>query len=74
MSSSNASSVIDQKAIEAKIDKIKVCGANRGPPDYIPVSWIQTATAKHVTLFMCRVCFSRVSYQTLHGVFSELTI
>jgi hypothetical protein len=64
----------DQKQQERKMDALKLCGANRGPHDYIPVAWSQTETTKHVTLLMCRVCFTRVAMNTLWDNFSEARI
>jgi hypothetical protein len=65
---------LDQKTYERKIDAIKVCGANRGPHDYIPISWSKTGTAEHVTQLMCRVCFTRVHIKTLYNQFTEATV
>lgn len=65
---------LDQKAYERKIDAIKVCGANRGPHDYIALSKIRTDTAEHVSMLMCKVCFTRVSVRTLYDAFPEATL
>ena len=65
---------LNQKEYERKIDAIKVCGANRGPHNYIPVSWLKTETSEHVTHFMCTVCFTRINSQLLYQHFEEIRI
>ncbi len=65
---------MSQKEFDSKMDKIKVCGANRGPHDYIPISWQKTTTSEHVTMLLCRVCFNRVSVSTLHEQFEECKV
>ncbi len=70
----NSSPAMTQKEYEKKIDAIKVCGANRGPHDYIPITWMKTSTAENVTHLMCRVCFTRVDIGTLRTNFPEATI
>lgn len=65
---------LDQKEYERRIDTIKLCGANRGPHDYIPVSFANDGKNEYVTMFICRVCFMRVSTSTLYEHFSEATI
>lgn len=67
---------MSQREYDKKIDAIKVCGANRGPHDYIPIKWhkLSDGTMEFVTMLMCRVCFNRVSIQTLENEFDEVTI
>ncbi len=62
----------NQKEYDALIDSIKVCGANRGPHDYIPIQKLVTDTAEHVTMMMCRVCFSRIPIQKIFEYFPEI--
>jgi hypothetical protein len=76
----NSSPAMTQKEYERRVDAIKVCGANRGPHDYIPIEWVEQnevtqvspLTRKRVTLMMCRVCFVRVTIKTLHDQFYEV--
>ncbi len=63
-----------EKEYKFRIDMIKKCGENRGPHDYIPVAWSQSASAKYVDVLMCRVCFQRVHMNTLKNNFGEVTI
>jgi len=63
-----------QKEYDEKVDKIKVCGVNRGPHKYIPVSWSKTDTAEHVEHIMCMVCFTRVNTKLLFKEFPEAKI
>lgn len=47
-------------------------GCNRNSEqrhDYIPISWIVTPRAKHVTVIMCRHCFHRVNLEELFAHF-----
>lgn len=64
----------DHKERERKIDAVKLCGQNRGPHDFIPMAWSMTATAKHVTHLLCRVCFTRVNVKMLYENFPEAKI
>jgi len=63
-----------EKELLHRIDMVKVCGANRGPHDYIPVHWLITPTSKVLNTLMCRVCFQRIRYQTLFEYFDEVKI
>ena len=63
---------LSQKEYDFTIDKIKVCGTNRGPHDYIAVAWTNTDKDKWVKTLMCRVCFNRVSLETLFKEFEEV--
>lgn len=63
-----------QKEYERKIDAITKCGANRGPHDYMPISWSMTKDCKAITMLMCRVCMNRVSLETLAQHFPQLVI
>jgi hypothetical protein len=63
-----------QKEYDKKVDAVKVCGANRGPHDYIITAWKVTDTARHATHLLCRVCFTRVNVSTLYENFPEATI
>jgi hypothetical protein len=66
---------MSQKEYDKKIDAIKVCGANRGPHDYIPTRWIQLSKdVEVVEELMCRICFSRVKMELLAKEFDEVTI
>jgi uncharacterized protein YlaI len=62
---------MSQQEYEKRIDKIKVCGANRGPHDYIPIEFAKNETMEMVRMLMCRVCFNRVSIKTLYEHFGE---
>lgn len=62
---------MNQKELDRKMDAVTKCGANRGPHDYVPLSWSITPTAKHVTHMICRICFTRVSTRTLFDNFPE---
>lgn len=65
---------LDQKALEKRIDNVKVCGTNRGPHDYIPIRWVKLDNYEEVTHLLCRICFTRVSIKTLLMNFSEAKI
>ncbi len=58
----------NQKEYDRKIDAIKKCGENRGPHDYTAMAWVTEAETKHITSFICRVCFTRVSMKTLFEI------
>ena len=60
---------ISQKEYDKKIDAIKKCGENRGPHDYIPIQWNEVK----VEGFMCRVCFNRVSMESLEKHFPNIS-
>ena len=66
--------IITQQELDKRIDAIKLCGANRGPHDYIPISWITASNVEKVDLLMCKVCFCRISMQTLYAHFGELKV
>lgn len=63
--------IIDHKEHERKLEKIKVCGANRGPHNYIPVIWVKSNDEEHVSMIMCMNCFTRVKIKTLYEHFEE---
>lgn len=65
---------MSQKEYDKRIDAIKVCGANRGPHDYIPIAWQRNETVEQVTTLMCRVCMNRVAVSTLYHEFSECKV
>jgi hypothetical protein len=59
-----------------KYEAITLCGKNRGPHDFIPTLWktkpvrdkdniMTDETIETVMELMCRVCFTRVSIETL---------
>lgn len=63
-----------EKEFNRRLDAIKLCGINRGPHDYIPMSWLVTKEAKHVAEFICKVCFVRVRTETLIKYFPEVFV
>ena len=63
-----------QQEYERRIDRVKKCGENRGSHDYIPVAFKRDESIEMVTMFMCRVCFNRVSMETLYENFSEIRV
>lgn len=65
---------MSQADYDKKIAKIKLCGQNMGSHAYQPVSWIESGKEKHVTMFMCTVCFTRVQVKTLYEQFEEATV
>lgn len=65
---------MNQKEYERRIDAVAVCGKNRGPHDYIPISWLRTETSEHVTKLMCRICFNQVGIQTLMHEYPDVSI
>lgn len=65
---------LSQLEYDKFIDKIKVCGMNRGPHDYIPIEWKKLENNKElVNTLMCRVCFSHVKIELLLKEFDEIT-
>lgn len=58
----------NQKEQDRKIDAITKCGANRGPHDYIPISWFTDKESEHVRILMCRVCFTRINIKTCYDM------
>jgi hypothetical protein len=67
-------SQMTEKEFKQRKDAIEVCGKNRGPHDYIPVSWVRSATADHVTKMICRICFTHVHMKTLYENYPEATL
>jgi len=65
---------ITQQEYEKRIDRIKTCGANRGPHDYIPIEWRSGEGVEFVTTLLCRVCLNRVSIKTLYENFYEAKV
>lgn len=65
---------MSQQEYERRIDNIKKCGANRGPHDYIPIVFRRDETMEMVSMLMCRVCFNRVSMETLYQNFIEMKV
>ena len=61
-----------QKELDRKLDMITLCGKNRGPHDYIPMTWIKTTTAEHVSHLLCRTCFQRIKLDTISKYFPEI--
>jgi hypothetical protein len=59
---------------ERRVGLLKKCGQNQGPHSYQPVTWLKSATAEHVTQFMCMVCLNRVNTETLYKYFPEITV
>lgn len=64
---------MNQKEYDAKIDRMKKCGENRGPHDYIPMEWNRTETSERVTHLLCRVCFNRINVSLIYKHFPEIT-
>ena len=67
-----------QQEYDRKLDSMKLCGANRGPHDYIPIAWTEVENTKternsSITTMMCRVCFNRISLKTIYDHFKEST-
>ena len=65
---------MSQIEYDKRIDKIKTCGANRGPHDYIPIEYAKNETQEMVKMLMCRICFNQVKMATLFEHFPELTV
>lgn len=63
-----------QKEYESRIDKIRLCGANRGPHDYIPIEWKSGEGVEFVTTLICRICLNRVRVETLYEHFIEARV
>lgn len=61
----------NQKELDRKLDLVTTCGKNRGPHYYIPIQWETVNNVEYVSMFMCRVCFTRVSLETLVQNFPE---
>ena len=66
--------LMSQMEYDKRIERIKVCGVNRGPHDYIPIAWSRTEGTEMATKFLCRVCLNRVSMETLWEHFVEIRI
>ena len=66
--------MITREDYDKQIDKIMLCGRNRGPHDYVPTNWIKNKDTESISYFMCKVCFNRVSMQTLVEHFPEIKI
>jgi len=66
--------IMTQQELDRRIDAIKVCGTNRGPHDYIPISWFSDAKTEKVDFLMCRVCLNRVSMKTIYDHFGEVKV
>lgn len=64
----------NQKLYDRFIDDIKKCGENRGPHDYIPISWSYVEKEKHIGMLMCRVCFQRVHMKDLYQHFGQIML
>lgn len=64
----------NQRDYKDKMDEIMLCGKNMGSHDYIPVKWISIENIKRVSILMCRVCFKRISMETLERMFKEIKI
>jgi hypothetical protein len=61
----------NQNEFERRINNIMLCGKNGGRHYYEPVSWVKSETDEYVSMFMCMVCFNRVSAKTLYEQFPE---
>lgn len=66
--------VIDFKERERRFREVKVCGANQGRHDYIPIEWVKREDTEMVKTLLCVVCFQRVSMKTLFENFPEARI
>lgn len=62
---------LDKQEHDRRIDRVKKCGENRGPHDYIPIIWRTVENEEYVTKMMCRVCFVRVDMKTLYSIAYE---
>jgi hypothetical protein len=61
-----------QKELDKKLDNIRLCGVNRGPHDYIVMSWIKTQTSEHASHLLCRTCFLRINLDTISKYFPDI--
>ncbi len=61
----------ERRNYELKKDAVMVCGANRGPHNYIPVAWIKSEEKEYVSYLLCTNCFTRVALETLFKHFPE---
>jgi hypothetical protein len=68
------SPALTQREYDDKVKAITLCGRNMGPHDYIPMSWIKSASSEHVSMLLCRVCFVRVNTETLMKIAVEAKI
>lgn len=68
------STMLTREDYDKMIDKIMLCGRNRGPHDYIPMSWDKQKDYEAVSMVMCRVCLNRVSVKTLAEHFPEIKL
>lgn len=66
--------IITQQELDKRIDAIKLCGANRGPHNYMPIAWSTVDNIERVELLMCKVCFIRVSMKTIYEQFGEAKV
>lgn len=67
--------LMSQIEYDKHIDKIKVCGTNRGPHDYIPIEWYTINKEREkVAMLMCRICFIRIDMNLLFAEFDEIKI
>ena len=67
----NRESKMNVREQELRLSKYKKCGANMGPHYYIPITWIKSTSAEHVTHLMCRVCFQKIDLKTIAELFPE---
>lgn len=65
------SPALNQKEYQRKVDAIEKCGKNMGPHYYIPIIWKKKDEVEYVAQLMCRVCFTRVSMDTLIKQYPE---
>lgn len=68
------STMLTREDYDKMIDKVTLCGRNRGPHDYIPIRKVTEQKMENVTMLMCRVCFSRVSMDLLMEHFDEIKL
>lgn len=66
------STMLTREDYDKMIDRVSLCGKNRGPHDYIPIKKVIEQKVESVTMFMCRVCFNRVSMDLLVEHFDEI--
>ena len=64
----------NQRAFENRKKAFEKCGANMGPHNYIPMSWIKTATSEHVSHMMCTICFVRINIENFYKHYPELSL
>jgi hypothetical protein len=66
--------IITQQELDKRKEAIELCGKNRGPHQYIPISWSNDGKLERVEMLMCKVCFSRVAMKTLYEHYGETRV